>query len=120
MRTLVDPDKQQEYIDKIRKVVVKYGDGSIKTFKPEDWYLFEDGISKMDVKIKIYYKESQSPVLLSEILAFGFGIVLFYNMPKEKSFVDVMADRWIILTLFIVLVGISGLFRYSKRKLRNG
>lgn len=43
---------QRDYENKYLKIVVTYGDGSKKDFTPDEWALFEEGISNIARKIK--------------------------------------------------------------------
>lgn len=112
--------KQQKYIDRIEKVVVKYSDGSKKTFTGADWFIHEVDISRLDVEIRIFYKESKFPFLLSEFLTVVFGVCLFINIPDNESVLEVIYDRKILLCLVIVLAAWSIFLRNSEYEKKHG
>ena len=44
-------ERQKEYKKEYSSIVVEYGDGSRKSFTPEEWAIFEEGLRKIIVQL---------------------------------------------------------------------
>ena len=106
MREATDIKKHQHYIKTIKKVVVKYGDGSKKTFSAADWFLHESAIRNMfNTEVMVHKKGFFRFLFFTDIPALFFSIALFYNLPESISLF--FSERYILFILAFIMVFFS-------------